>query len=48
VHISKKINNFNHTRGNSIKNRAQSTMHFQIKYADFKGREFGVEEEERI
>jgi hypothetical protein len=26
-----KINNFNPTRGNSFKNRVQSTMHFQIK-----------------
>jgi hypothetical protein len=71
-----KINNINPTRGNSIKNRAQSTVHFQIKGrerrsvpwlidswrdigsgasegeteggADFKGREVGVEEEERI
>jgi hypothetical protein len=27
----RKINNFNPTRGNSFKNRAQSTVHFQIK-----------------
>jgi hypothetical protein len=28
---SEKINNFNPTRGNSFKNRAQSMMYFQIK-----------------